>query len=316
MLDLAIIGTGPAGLSAAIYAARYLINFKIYGQIPGGQINEAHLVDNYPGIPGVTGEELVTRFNEHLKHLEVKTENILIKGIKKENGIFNIILDSSDLEKASVEAKNILLTIGTERIKLAIPGEAEFMGKGVSYCATCDAFFYRHKSVAVVGGSDSALTSALYLADVAKEVYLIYRGKDLKAMPVWIEKAKANSKIKIVLERNITKVSGTNFVEEIELDKEFDGEKNLKVDGVFVEIGTTPNVALIKSLEIKTDDRGFIETDTAQKTNVPGVWAAGDITTGSNKFRQIVTAASEGAVAVHDIYKNLKAAEKETGKLG
>lgn len=310
MLDLAIIGTGPAGLSAAVYAARYLVDFKIYGQVPGGLVNEAHEVDNYPGIPAVTGEELVKRFLEHLNHLNVKTEDTQVKGIRKEKEGFSIMLNSSNPEANSVAVKNILLAIGTERTKLQIPGEDEFMGKGVSYCATCDAFFFRDKKVAVIGGSDSALTSALYLADVAHEVYLIYRGAELKAMPVWIEKVKENPKIKVLLNTNVLKINGTNMVENIELDKEFEGSPALPLNGVFVEIGTTPNVALLKSMGVEADSKGFIKVDAAQRTNVPGVWAAGDITTASNKFRQIITAASEGAIAVNDIYKAIKEAKK------
>ena len=315
MLDLAIIGAGPAGLSAAIYAARYLMDFKIYGQIPGGLINEAHMVDNYAGVPNVTGGELVKKFLGHLSHLDIGLEQAqTIKGIRQENGHFVMAFDFDAEEAATVKAKNVLLAIGTERMKLEIPGETEFMGKGVSYCATCDAFFYRNKKVAVVGGSDSAVTSALHLADVANEVLLIYRGKELKARPVWVKRAAQNPKIKLLLETNITQISGASLVEEIALDKEYEGQATVSVDGVFVEIGTIPNIALLKPLGIVTDEKGYIITDEAQRTSIEGIWAAGDITTGSNKLRQIITAASEGAIAVHDIYQTLKQAEQEEAK--
>ncbi|OIP25370.1 hypothetical protein AUK11_00685 [bacterium CG2_30_37_16] len=301
MIDLAIIGSGPAGLSAAVYAARYLMDFKIYGQLPGGYVSEAHEIGNYLGFPNITGTELTNSFLKHLESLDVKIQNYLVKGIRKEDGYFSIHFD----EKEEM-AKNILLCLGTERNTLNVPGEKEFLGKGVSYCATCDAFFYRNKTVAVIGGSDSAVSSAIYLSDVTEKVYLIYRKKELRAEPVWIKKAKANPKIEIIYETNIKSIEGKNFVEKIILDKEYKGANELGVNGIFIEIGSTPSSAIYKPLGVKTEDNGLIVVDRSQKTSVRDIWAAGDITTGSNKLRQVITAAAEGAIAIHDVYQTIK----------
>jgi len=249
MIDLAIIGSGPAGLSAAVYAARYLMDFEIYGQLPGGYVSEAHEIGNYLGFPNVTGAELTSSFLKHLESLDVRIQNYLVKGIRKENGYFSIHFD----EKEEM-ARNVLLCLGTQRNKLDVPGESEFLGKGVSYCATCDAFFYRNKTVAVIGGSDSAVSAAIYLSDVASKVYLIYRKKELRAEPVWIKRAKSNSKIEIIYKTNIKSIEGENFVEKITLDKEYEGSNELSVNGIFIEVGSAPSTAIYKPLGVKTED--------------------------------------------------------------
>jgi thioredoxin reductase (NADPH) len=305
MLDLAIVGSGPAGITAAIYAARYMLNFEIIGQIPGGLVSEAHQIENYPGFKSITGEGLIKQYLEHLDHFGKTINPLEVRGIRKEDGFFVLATD----KQTEIMAKTVLLAIGTERKKLSIPGEEEFLGKGVSYCATCDAMFFRNKKVAVIGGSDSAVTAAIYLADIAQEVHIIYRGTNLRAEPFWIKKAEGNPKIQIHCCKNLTKITGSNIVEKIELDTPINGTNELEVNGVFIEIGTAPNIAILEPLGVKIDEKGYIVVDNAGKTNVEGVWAAGDITTGSNKLRQMITAAAEGAVCAHDIYQTLKKSE-------
>ena len=168
MYDLAIIGAGPAGMSAAVYAARYKMKVVMFGQLPGGYVNEAHLVENWLGEKSIPGADLVQKFLEHVKSLDIDLQLHGVRAIVKKNDHFEVTTD-----RGITEAKRIILAMGTERNKLGIKGETEFLGKGVSYCTTCDAFFYRDKTVAIIGGSDSACTGSIMLADIASKVYLV-----------------------------------------------------------------------------------------------------------------------------------------------
>lgn len=301
MYDLAIIGAGPAGMSAAVYAARYKMKVTMVGTLPGGYINDAHLVENWLGEKSIAGTELVEKFLSHVKSMDVDVNAHAAKGIiKKEDG-FDIVTD-----KDTVQAKRIILAIGTERKKLGIKGENEFLGKGVSYCTTCDGFFFRDKVVAVIGGSDSACTGSLMLADIASKVYLVYRQGELRAEPSWVCEVKNNPKIELILNANPEEVVGDTVVRKLKLDN----GTEIDVDGIFVEIGTTPGAALVSQLEVKTDDKGYIVVDDAQKTNIDGVWAAGDITTKNSKLKQIVIAAAEGSLATYSAYLDKKSTEK------
>ncbi len=296
MYDLIILGTGPAGLSAAVYAARYKMNFLVIGAISGGTITQAHQVENYPGIEGVTGIELGKRMEDHAKKLGSEIVADSIKKIEKKEGHF--ILHGSK----EYEAKRILLAMGADRTKLNIKGEDEFLGKGVSYCATCDGPFFKDKTVCVVGGGNAAVTSALYMAELCKKVYLIYRGEELKAEPAWVEKLKAQKNIESVYSANITEIQGENRVEKVVLDT----GRIIGLDGVFIEIGSTPNKALIADLNLHTDNRGYVTVDSELKTGSKGIWAAGDITQNGFKLRQVITAAAEGAIAIYSIYLDTK----------
>lgn len=297
MYDIAIIGAGPAGMSAAVYAARYKMNVAMIGSYPGGYINEAHLVENWLGEKSIPGSELVAKFQDHVKSLPIDVQNNGVKGIVKGKTGFEIITD-----KDKVEAKRIILAIGTERRKLGIKGEAEFLGKGVSYCTTCDGFFFRDKIVAVIGGSDSACTGSLMLADIASKVYLVYRQGELRAEPSWVADVKKNPKIEVLLNANPEEIIGDTAVRQLKLDN----GQTLDLDGIFVEIGTIPGAVLVSQLGVKTDDKGYIIVDDTQKTNVEGIWAAGDITTKNAKLKQIIVAASEGSVATYSAYMDKK----------
>ncbi len=301
MYDLAIIGAGPAGMSAAVYAARYKMNVVMFGQFPGGYVNEAHLVENWLGEKSIAGSELAAKFVDHVKSLDIDMRLNGVRGIVKKDDHFEITTD-----KGTENAERIILAMGTERNKLGIKGEDQFLGKGVSYCTTCDAFFYRDKTVAVIGGSDSACTGSLLLADIASKVYLVYRQGELRAEPSWVSDVKKNPKIEIVLNANPVEIEGDNVVRKLKLDT----GKELAVDGIFVEIGTTPGAALVNQLGVKTDEKGYIIVDDAQKTNTSRVWAAGDITTKNNKLKQIIVAASEGSVATYSAYLDKKSTDK------
>src|SRR5680860_16238 len=302
MYDLIILGAGPAGFSASIYASRYKINHVIIGSIFDSSTAKAHLLENWPGEKSIKGFDLVNNFQNHAKGfgVEIFQENVV--EIKKENNIFTI---KTNLDKI-YQAKAILIALGTKHRKLNIPGEAEFLGKGVSYCAVCDGPFFKEKIVAVVGGSNSAVMAATMLSEHAQKVYLIYRGKPLRCEPLVLERVENNPKIEIVYNTNIVKVSGEKKVESIEIDNEYQGSKEIKLDGVFIEAGSVPSVSLLKDLEINVDEAGYIIINNDGSTNTKCVYAAGDITNGSNGLRQIITAASEGAIAATSIYKYLK----------
>jgi len=300
--DLIIIGAGPAGLAASIYASRYKLNHLLLGAEIGGQINEIRNLENWPGDISVTGFDLISRFVEHAKSLGVTAQAESVVSVKKNaENLFEVVTGGN-----AHQTRAIIMAMGSEYRKLNIPGEKELTGKGVSYCATCDAMFFREKIICVVGGGNAAVTSALGLTDFASKVYLIYRGDRLPAEPVWLDKVAANSKIEVIRNTNIIEIKGEQKVEKVILDKAHNDENHLDVEGVFVEIGSNPGVELAQRLGVETDEQGFVKVNPDMSTNIPGLFAAGDITTGSNKFRQILTAASEGAVAANGAYKMLK----------
>lgn len=301
--DLIIVGAGAAGLTASVYASRYKLDHLLIGVEPGGQINEIHSVENWPGAIAISGSELIGKMVAQVNNFGVQIKGESISSIKKNTEeIFEV-----ETGKDKYLAKTIILAMGTSYKKMNIPGEKEFTGKGVSYCATCDAMFFRDKIVSVIGGGNSAAVVALELTDFASKVYLIYRGERLTADPVWLDKLEVNPKIEVIRETNVLEIKGEANVEKIILDKTLADDKTfLAVDGVFIEIGSEPGVELARKLGVETDEQNFIKVGADQSTNVAGVFAAGDITTGSNKFRQIIMAAAEGALAANGAYKKVK----------
>lgn len=299
--DVIIIGTGPAGMSAGIYSGVYKLKSMILGKKIGGYAADAYKIMNYPGFSSIGGIELMNKFKKHLDEFNIPVKTEVITKIDKIKNGFQINTD-----KTQYSAKTVIIATGSDRRKLHIPGEKELIGRGVSYCATCDAIFFRNKTVIVVGGSDSALSSASYLANIAEKVFLIFRKDNPTALPMWIQKVKENPKIIIVAKTNITKIIGSNLVTSIQLDRPYQKENELKVDGVFIEIGTIPLNNLIKNLKVKIDEKGFIVVDKTQSTNVKGIYAAGDVTVGSNGFEQIITACAEGAISANSVFKYLQ----------
>ena len=302
MYDVAIIGSGPAGYSAGIYSCRYQLNTIIFGKMMGGTISEAHKVCNYPGFPNISGLDLGTKMYEHAKESKCDIQFESVTNIEKLDDYFKI---TTDLNK-EYEAKTVILTVGTERTKLTIPNEEKYIGKGVSYCATCDANFYKDKTVAVIGGSSAATMAAMVLSEVAQKVYIIYRGKELRGDPAWRKQALSKPNVEAIYQTVIVGLEGEDTLQSLLLSKEYNGSKKLDLDGVFVEIGSEPNKHLANDLGLETDSKGYIKVDSGQKTNVEGIWAAGDCTTASNGFRQVVTAVAEGGIAANVVYKYLK----------
>lgn len=302
MYDSIIIGTGPGGYSAALYAARYKMNVLVIGAQEGGMAATAHSIENYLGIDSISGPQFMQNCKKQVEDLGVEVINQNVKIINKNQEGFDVTLEDG----SSYNGKTLILGLGTEKRKLNIKGEKELLGKGVSYCATCDAFFFKGKDVAVIGGSDSAVTAALHLADIANNVYLIYRGTQLRSEPIWQDELDRRENIFQILERNILEIKGEQKVEKVILDNEYKGSKEIKLDGIFIEIGSVPMVSLLSNIGLELDKTNHIIVTDDMRTNVPGVYGVGDVTTASHKFKQIITAASEGSIASTTAYRFIK----------
>jgi thioredoxin reductase (NADPH) len=303
-IDVLIIGSGCAGFTAGIYATRYNLRTLLIGKITGGQISEAYEIDNYPGFSSIGGIELSKKLKEHAEKLGVEMDLLSeVTEVRKSKGFFLVKTDQNKTYKA----KSIIIATGSEKKKLNIENEEKFAGKGISYCATCDAPFFKNKIVGVVGAGDSAIKAALLLTEHAKKVFVIYRKarKNMKAFPYLIKEAEKNPKIKFILLSKVKEIRGGERVESVIIEKSGKKEE-LKLDGLFVEIGSVPNTKLAKKLGVDLDDKGHIKVNEDMSTNVRGVFAAGDVTTGSNRFEQIVTAEAEGAIASESAYKYIR----------
>jgi thioredoxin reductase (NADPH) len=296
--DIAIIGAGPGGLSAAVYAARGGLSTIVFEKaLVGGQITVTDEVENYPGfIDSVSGFEIADRFKQHAVKFGAEIIEEDVKAIAME-GLCKII----ETNRGTYRAKSVVFATGAHPRKLAVPGEEKFTGRGVSYCATCDGAFYREKVVAVVGGGDSAVEEAIFLTKFAKKVYIIHRREELRAVKLVRERAFENKKIEIIWNSVVQGVDGKDVVEKVFLyNRKQDKINELAVDGVFVYIGIIPNNGLIES-RVECDESGFILTDENMHTNIPGIYAAGDIV--HKTLRQVVTAASDGAIAAFSAEK-------------
>ncbi|MEK6859628.1 MAG: FAD-dependent oxidoreductase [Nanoarchaeota archaeon] len=297
--DLIIIGGGPAGLTAAIYASRYNLNFLVISENIGGTASTASKVCNFPSYENIKGFELMQKVTKQAKSLgaEIIYDKVIM--IKKNKEEFIV-----STKKNNYNCRKIIYASGTERLRLNVPGEGKFSGRGISYCASCDALFYKNKIVAVAGGSDAALSSALLLAEFASKVYIIYRqAKFSRAEPYWIHLVAKEKKIQLIFNEEIVEINGKENVEEIKLKT----GKAIKADGVFIEIGSVPETGLLKDLKVKLDKKNYVITDKEQRTNIDGIFAAGDVT--DNSLKQIVNACGEGAVAAYNVYRDIKKQE-------
>jgi thioredoxin reductase (NADPH) len=305
--DIVIIGGGVAGYSAALYGARFNLKTLVLTEEKGGRLQYTHLIENYPGAGTKSGPEIMATFEQQATAYggEIRIEKV--KGVIKEKDMFKVVTE----EKEYI-AKTVIIATGVERRKLNVPGEKEFQNKGVSFCATCDGALFHSKTVAIAGGSDSAAKEALLLTEYAKKVYIIYRGDKIRPEPIngkRVDEKVKNGKIEIINNANILEIKGNKMMTHIILDREHKGSKELKLDGVFIEIGGSPGSALAQELGVKLDERGYIITDKESRTNVPGVFAAGDVT--SNPWKQGIIAASEGSFAAFSAFEYIKSKIKE-----
>lgn len=300
--DLIIVGAGSAGMTASIYASRYKISHLLFGETPGGQGMLAGTVENYPGYVSIPGPELMQKFVEQVKHYGVEIKQEKVGGLAKTETGFEV-----KTNKEKYQAKTLILAMGASFRHLNIPGEDKFIGRGVSYCTTCDIPLFRDKIVAIVGGGDSAVTGAIHASAFAKKVFIIHRRDEYRAEPAWVEKMKQIDKIEEVLSNEVKEIKGGEKVEEIILANPYQGNQSLKVDGVFIEVGQVPSFALAKQLGIELDERNYVKVNPGMATNVSGVFAAGDLAAiqGGILFRQFVTAASDGARAAASVYQYL-----------
>ena len=303
MQDTVIVGLGCAAYTAAIYTARYKLSTLIIGEVEGGMGMTAAEVGNWPGEIEIKGPDLMEKFKNHaLSFDEVEHKVGRVEKVEKIDGGFALTMQNGEV----VEGKTVIFATGSNKRHLGVPGEEEFSGKGVTYCATCDAFFYRGKDVAVVGGGDSAVEGAAIAAQVANKVYLVHRRNEFRAEPYWIEKIKEKDNIEMVLETNVTEVVGDGKVTGIKIDKEHNGSDTLTVDGVFFEIGSIPATKLPIDMGCAVDEKGHLKVDAGMRSSIDGVFGAGDVTDASNYFAQFATAAGEGSVAANSVFNYLQ----------
>lgn len=302
MYDIIIIGSGPAGLSAAIYAQRACLDTIVIEKngISGGQVLNTWEVDNYPGFPGVTGFELSRQFREHANKLGARVVQDEVVQVELSGNVKKVVC-----EEETYEARCVILASGAHHRTLEVPGEEELRGAGVSYCATCDGAFFRGRTVAVVGGGDAALEDAIFLARMCEKVYIVHRRDKLRGAKRLQERLQALENIEFVWNSETVAIEGNAQVEALRLRQTQTGEeKRLDVDGVFIAVGIAPESELYAG-QLELDEQGYIRADESGQTSVPGVFAAGDVRT--KALRQILTAASDGANCVASTERYLQA---------
>lgn len=299
--DLVIVGSGPAGLSAAVYAQRAKLNQVVIEKemFSGGQIVTTERVDNYLGLYGESGYDLAVKFREHADKLGVPFMEDTVSKISDKGDYKEVYLESGNL----IETKSVIIATGANHRKLKVKGEKELTGAGVSYCATCDGAFFKGKNVAVAGGGDVALEDALYLSNLCEKVYLIHRREELRASKELQQKVMSKDNIEFMPFYEIKEINGENKVENIMICQNQTGEtENLDVSGVFIAVGMEPQSDFLNGV-LELDKAGYIKTGEDCRTSVPGIYAAGDVRTKS--LRQIITAVADGAYAIASLEKDV-----------
>ena len=296
MYDIIIIGAGPAGLTAALYALRsnkkvLVLEAKSYG----GQIVNASKIENYPGIPSISGFEYATVLYNQVKNLgaEIKFETVIRIDENK----------NVTTTKNQYQAKAIILATGAEKRKLGIKDETKFIGKGISYCATCDGNFYKNKIVAVVGGGNTALEDAIYLSDLANKVYIIHRRDEFRGEEKLVNELKKCKNVEFILNSNVIKINGASKLESIDIKDKNENITTIKVNGLFISVGQEPKNEIFANL-IKLDEFGYIKSEDDVHTNVEGIYVAGDARV--KMLRQLTTAVADGAIVATTAIKEIK----------
>lgn len=299
MYDVTIIGAGSAGLPAWMYASRYKLSNCIIGEMPGGALATSHCVENFPGTLSASGREIMNNFQ---KHAESAGSTLIQDRVEEVSKTGDNHFSIRTMKGNTYESKRVILATGNTYKMLGAPGEQEFYGQGVSYCATCDGNFYKGLTVAVVGAGNTAITEALYLAEIAKEVHILVRSDRIRAEDIWVEKAKSTANIIFHMNTQVTEVQGGMMgVTGIVLNS----WETLPLDGVFVAIGSTPITTMVDGLNPEKDAEGCLIVDKRQETSIKGLYAAGDVTTNSNKFRQTIMSAAEGCLAANSVHEDI-----------
>lgn len=292
--ELVILGGGPAGLAAGLYASRARIDHALVEKgAPGGQVLNTDWVDNYPGFPdGISGFDLMEKMTAHARRFDVNIVTREVDCVDLSDPERKVLVFSDD---SSISCDSLIICSGARPNKLGIPGEAELTGKGVSYCGTCDAWFFKNKNVIVVGGGDSALEEGIFITRFANKVTIIHRRDEFRASSILQNRAKNNGKIEFILNSEVKVVNGDEKVESVEVINNLTNEiQSIKTDGFFVFIGHSPNTQMFKD-QLELDDANYIKTDMLMQTNVPGVFVAGEAA--DPHFKQVITSAGMGAGA-------------------
>ncbi|HVP96403.1 Uxx-star family glutaredoxin-like (seleno)protein [Methanoregula sp.] len=295
--DVVIVGAGPAGLTAGVYCARKLLKTLIVSESIGGQALESWAIENYMGYRMITGEDLMKKFEEQVRTLDVRLELDRVTGIVPDENLFAV----TTISGITVKAKSLILTPGKQPRKLGVQDEEKYLGRGLSICSTCDGPLYKGKKVAVVGGGNSALQTAVEMSGIASSVSLIVRST-IKADPVYVKKLEGIKNITVHLHAHITGLAGEPFLQKITIATEGQDEQHIDIDGVFIEVGWTPNTDNLKDL-VTLNEKKEIVVDVDGRTSRPGIFAAGDVT--SVKSKQIIIAAGDGAKAALEAYEYL-----------
>ncbi len=298
--DVIILGSGPAGLSAAIYAQRARLNTLVIEEKPlsGGQILDTYEVDNYPGLQGIGGFELGMKFREHADTLGVTFHTAQVQKVQAAGNLKEVVT-----EKETFQTKSVIVATGATHRKLGVQGEEELVGAGVSYCATCDGAFFKGKTVAVVGGGDVALEDALFLARGCEKVYLIHRRDEFRGAKVLQEQVQKTENITVLWNSEVKEIQGENKVEKILLHNNIEEtDTTLEVQGIFIAVGIQPNNDAVKEV-VAVDEQGYVKALEDTVTSEPGIFAAGDVRT--KQLRQVITAAADGANAVTSVERYL-----------
>ncbi|RLG19926.1 thioredoxin-disulfide reductase [Candidatus Micrarchaeota archaeon] len=297
--DVAIIGGGVAGFGAALYTGRFALKTILFSETRGGAIVLTAEVENYPGLEKNTGTELAEKIMKHAEKFGAEIKDERVENVEKEGEKFKLKTKAGEYT-----AKTLIFATGTTWKKLGVPGEKEFANRGVHYCALCDGAFYKGKIIGVVGGGDAAAKEALLLTKFAKKVYMFVRKDKLRAEPINLERAEENEKLEIITGVNVKEIKGEGKVTHVVLDREVEGSKEFKLDGLFVEIGHIPLSKLAKGLGVELNEKGEIVVNRNAETNVKAVYAAGDVV--DSKFKQAITGVAEGVTAAYSAYQYLE----------
>lgn len=304
--DLVIVGSGAAGLSAALYAKRYNLSVLVFEGEFGGETATAGKIENYPGVMSIDGYDLMKAMKEQGKTLGARFLEERVQKVERHDGYFLVIG-----EQETVRARTVIFAIGAKRRHLNLPQGEELTSKGVHYCWTCDGPLYGGKTVAMVGGGDSSVKGVNFLAEYAKKIYLISRNKEVMAEPINLEQMKKlGDRVEILLETEVKELVGKSRLEKIVLSKAYKNSAELILDGMFIEIGFDPDQTFAKQLGLEIDQAGYTKVDNLMRTNVLGVFAAGDSTGHFGRFKQDITAAALGAVAATSAYEYTKLYEQ------